>query len=428
MSIDNAIMIIGPVTIIVNVATLIVFLRPKYGVLFTIGVFVATTIAGHIQMMLTGMLDSTASKFMGVMFIPLHIWLFRGQVFQKIFVFFLQHQIVALETFFVEMLVAITVGPDSSFALPMFLGLCVPLLGVHMTVVFRHGRRLFERIFKEGRRLDWALYALGSLASYFLVVSIHWTLMGPWLYTCVMLFILWGNGMLCYTIINAHEKAAQTHTAETLLLQVEAMREQTDADKKHRSDMDILRHDMRHEAAVIMELFRTGKQSDAEAVYANWQASLFAAAPVAVCAEPVLNAAFTRAKRRAQDMNIRLDVYSDILGALPVDTVKLSVILSNALENALTEASGVQDCDRRAVSVKLLLKQERLCLEIAGPCGAPVELDGKGLPMSQMPGHGIGARAVAAFAEENDYPLEFSFSDGILTMRLEVLIKDTVCV
>ncbi len=85
--------------------------------------------------------------------------------------------------------------------------------------------------------------------------------------------------VLCFTIINTHEKAAQEHLAQILRLQMDTLRKQIDAEKKHRADMAILRHDMRHEAGVIAELFRAGKDAQAEAVYAQWQASLARAEP-----------------------------------------------------------------------------------------------------------------------------------------------------
>ncbi len=51
----------------------------------------------------------------------------------------------------------------------------------------------------------------------------------------------------------------------------------------HRVNGIILRHDMRHEAGVIAEMYRAGKEEQAEAVYERWQASLSKAAPETVC-------------------------------------------------------------------------------------------------------------------------------------------------
>ncbi len=203
-----------------------------------------------------------------------------------------------------------------------------------------------------------------------------------------------------------------------LLLQMNAMREQTDAEKKHRDDMAILRHDMRHEMGVIMELFRTGKDAEAEAVYADWQNSLSMAVPAVMCAEPVLNAVFSRFKRRADDMHIYIYVTSNIPGDISVDTISLSVMVSNALENALTAADKVPERGRREIRVKLIQSGTQIGLEVINPCAEPVEFNENGLPVTHRIGHGIGVRSIAAFAQENDYMLDFSESDSKFTMRL----------
>ncbi len=250
--------------------------------------------------------------------------------------------------------------------------------------------------------------------------------MGAALYLALMLFILWSFGVLCFTIINTHEKAAQEHNAETLVLQMNAMREQTDAEKRHREDTEILHHDMRHEMGLIMELFRTGKDAEAEAVYAGWRNSLSGAVPAALCAEPVLNAVFSRFERKGAEKNIRLYVNSNIPDTLPIDTIGLSVIASNALENALAATDKVPEQDKRTIRVKLIYSGPQsgphsglqIGLEVTNPCAAPVEFDDRGLPVTNQSGHGIGVRSIAAFAEDNGYLLNFSYTEGKCTMQL----------
>ncbi len=175
-----------------------------------------------------------------------------------------------------------------------------------------------------------------------------------------------------------------------------------------------------------MELFRTGNITQAEAVYADWQNSLSAAASTAICAEPVLNAVFTRAQRRAEENNICLYISSNIPAALSIDTIKLSVIVSNALENALTATGNVPEREQRVIFVKLISKQQQIGLEIINPCVAPVTFDAKGLPVTHEAGHGIGVRSIAAFADDNGYPLDFSYSEGKFTMRLVMGLKERV--
>ncbi len=423
MNIDNALMIIGPVVMVINVITMFLCLRPKFGIFFTISVYVVYAAVVHLLLVFTGTLDTPFMKVGGVLFLPVILLLFHGMVFQKVFAFFLPYQITALLTFITEALVGITIGYESPYALTMFLSLSLLLLGIHLTLVLRFLRRLLERMFVYGRRGEWALYSFGAVFSFALTVAVEWTATGAGLYFGLMLFFLWSGGILCFTIVNTNEKASQTYQAETLFLQMNAMREQTDAEKKHRQDMEILRHDMRHEMGIIMELFRTGKDAEAEAVYADWQNSLSMAVPAVMCAEPVLNAVFSRFKRRADDMHIYIYVTSNIPGDIPVDTIKFSVMVSNALENALTAADKVPERGRREIRVKLIQSGTQIGLEVTNPCAAPVEFDGRGLPVTNKAGHGIGVRSIAAFAEDNGHLLDFSYTKEQFTMRLVMSLE-----
>ncbi len=181
---------------------------------------------------------------------------------------------------FAEMLTYITVGYSGPYSMGMFLGLALLFLAVYMAFVIKFGRRLIERLFVDSAHRVWAVYSVGAIFSFFLVVIVHWTVTAAGLHIILMFFILWSIGVLCYTIISTHEKAVQARLSETLLLQVDAMREQIEAENKHRAELQILRHDMRHEAGVIMELFRSGETGEAETVYANWRKTIADTDPV----------------------------------------------------------------------------------------------------------------------------------------------------
>ncbi len=288
MIIDNAKIFIGPVMMLANFTATFLCLRPKRGMLFTIGALALYSAAVHFLIQLIarhiGIIDTFLAGFIAILFLPMNILLFRGQVFQKVFAFFMLYQLTGLLTALIEALLGLTIGYQNPYAQIVLLVLSLFLLGMYIAAALLFGRRFLERMFVDGRRGEWSVYSLCAVFSYILVLAVQWTMLNPGLYFALMLFILWNNGILCFTIINTHEKEAQAHNAETLLVQMNAMREQTEAEKKHQNDMEILRHDMRHEMG-IMELFRTGKAAEAEIVYANWQNSLSEKSPATYCRE-----------------------------------------------------------------------------------------------------------------------------------------------
>lgn len=278
MQINDARVFIGPVMQIANTLAIFLCLRPKRGLLFSIGATLAYALLVHgvIQLIVRffGPPGIFAGSFIGMLFLPFDIWLFRGRAFQKVFAFFIIFQFNGLLAAVAEMIIGVTVGFQNAGAQGTLLALSLALLALEMLALGFLGRRFFTRIFVDGEHLNWGIYSIGAVFSSVLVSLLKWQTLGAALYAGLMLFVLLGIAILCYTIVNTHEKAAKERLSQTLRLQMDAMREQTKAEHTHRAEMRILRHDMRHEAGVIMELFRMGNSREAEAVYSRWQDSL----------------------------------------------------------------------------------------------------------------------------------------------------------
>ncbi len=417
MNIEFAITMIGPIVMLVNIATMFLCFRPKRGIPFTLAVFVAAWAAIHF-LYNPLVMHTPFAPYGGVILAPAMVLLFRGQTFQKVFAFFMGGQISSMQVSIADALVGSVTSTRSPSGQMAFFVLSMLLLGVYMALVLRYGKKFFERVFVDGRRGVWAIYAFGSAFSFLMAAVLQWTDVGAPLYLAMMLFILWSFGVLCHTIINTHEKAMRARHAATLQLQMDALDEQIDAEGKHHKDMETLRHGMRHEMAAIMELYRSGRAAEAETVYTDWQNTLQKAMPTILCREPILNAVFTRFRHRAEEKGIQLYVTSNIPETLPVDTIKLSVMVANALENALNATDEIPMEDKRIIRIQLIQDDGRIGLEVTNPCAAPVEFDKNGLPITREVGHGIGIRSIAAFAKNNDYLLAFSNADGIFTMRL----------
>ncbi len=424
MILDSAMPFLGPAVLAVNITAMFLCMRPKRGMVFTICVIAAFTVAFHPLTIIMVEVNPPLTKFMGILYLPLMLSLFKGQIFQKVFAFMMPYQLGALPTHIADALIGITIGYENPHAIVIYTVLSVVMLAAYMTLMLRYGRHIIMRMFVEGRLVDWALYSLGALFSWIILLTLNWIPVGAFLYFAIIVFILWSNIVLCFTIINSHEKAAQAHQTETMLLQMNAMREQTEDEKRYRDDMKILRHDMYHEMGVIMELFRTGKAKEAETVYADWRSSLSEAIPVTFCAEPVLNAVFTRMERKAMSKNINLYVNSNLPDTLPIDTIILSVMVSNALENALTATDKVVEPSKRSIRVKLIKNGSKIGLEVVNPYNTPVEFDDRGLPVTRVAGHGIGVRSIVSFANDNGYLLNFNCTDGKFAVRLLMGLPD----
>ncbi len=424
MILDRMMPYLGPVIVVANFSVIFMCLRPKHSMVSTLGALAACAVAVHCLVVFGISGYTPLERLSGLLFTPVMLLLFEGQAYQKLFAIFMSYQLGTLTTHIADAFVGVTIGYESPNATATYVVLSLIMLGTYMLLVQLYGRKLFDRMFVENGSGEWALYALGTIFSFFLVMTLDWRSIGAATYFGLVLFILWGMAVLCYTIINSHEKTAQEYNTQTLQLQMKAMREQTEDDKKHRDDMESLRNDMRRELADMVELYRAGRDNEADEIFIGLQGSQTEAASEIVCAEPVLNAVFSRFMRKAADMGVKLYVSSDVPGTLRVDAIQLSVMVSNALENALVATAKVTERNRRIVRVKLINKNQQLGLEVTNPCAEPVEFDADGLPIAREHGHGIGVRSIAAYAAQNDYLLDFKYSAARFTMRL--IITDGV--
>ncbi|MCL2254712.1 MAG: hypothetical protein FWC09_09735, partial [Lachnospiraceae bacterium] len=171
-------------------------------------------------------------------------------------------------------------------------------------------------------------------------------------------YTLFSFGVIIYGIIFLFFKVEQEkfeleYNTGLLNLQMSALKNQFDVFEENRNEMRLLQHDMRHAMETITELFRTGNHDEAELMYLKWQDDLGEATGRLLCSEPYLNAALSIYKRRAESLGVNFIVGSTLPAVMDIDTVKLSIILSNALENAVAAASMVKT-DESYVKVKLL--------------------------------------------------------------------------
>ena len=400
----------------INYTTMFLSLPRRFSIPVSIAIPIAFTVVINLVLYKAAGIENMFGGPRGLVHFPVIILLFKGQFFQKLFAFFLQMMFTAVQSFFAGIIAGFFIPAESESYYLLRLILVCAMLMVYCVLIFFHGRHIFQKLFIHGRTSDWALYAFGALFSFFIAI-ISGAMFTGFGQIMILLFILWSFAILCFAIINTHEKSKKSHEAETLTLQMSAMRNQIGTENKYRSDMDILRHNMRHEMNVIMELFHSGKSIEAEKVYETWLNSLEEAVPPTLCAEPVLNAVLSLFERRAKDAGINMLVSSQLPDSLTIDTVKLSIVLSNALENALAAAGNAHDT-QRFVNVKFIYTGKQLGLEVVNTCTLPVEFDEKGYPITHKPGHGVGVRSIVAFAEENNCLLDFNYDANWFTLQL----------
>lgn len=199
--------------------------------------------------------------------------------------------------------------------------------------------------------------------------------------------------------------------AITMSRRVEDMRRAEDA-------MRIERHDIRHRLQTMAALAQRGDTTALLDYIGASQESLSAPVSRSCCTNPVLDAVLVSVAERAEKQGIALEMAVALPAELPVDALELSIVFANALENAMKAVEKLP-AERRCIICKSVVSP-RFMIEVSNPYEGQVAFSREGLPLAREPGHGIGVRSIAAFAEKYHALCRFSTENGWFKVQLAV--------
>ena len=171
-----------------------------------------------------------------------------------------------------------------------------------------------------------------------------------------------------------------------------------------------LRHDMRHHLNALYDLLRQGKAEEAERYLQEIIGATERTETEWFCRDLTVNALLQNYIGRAREAGIACTVKAEC-GKLPLSPVDLTVILANALENAVRDAG---ETNAPWLDVKIGVVGGSLAVEVENSCASVKFAGGKQnggvfLPASafasERKGGGLGLRSIAAAAEKSGVSL-----------------------
>lgn len=137
---------------------------------------------------------------------------------------------------------------------------------------------------------------------------------------------------------------------EVLKLQVGNLKEKIASDAAAAEKSRIDRHDTRHRFQAAASLLENGNISEA-LDYIACSVSLFRTeTPVTYCKDILLNATLSSYFRQAREAEIVLETHLSLPDSLPVDSGEFSIVLANALENAIKACRLLPEGQRTSVN------------------------------------------------------------------------------
>lgn len=175
-------------------------------------------------------------------------------------------------------------------------------------------------------------------------------------------------------------------------------------------------HDRRHFNNVLLELLEQGKSGEAASLLQNQNQMAHKVGKV-YCENAAVNAAVCHYAGLAEQVSIPTEIELDIPKELTVDSLELSMVVSNLMENSI-RACGKLPQNRFPYLRFTCRSVGRLLLEMENPCAEDTALDERGYPVASEEGHGTGSRSVIAFAKKYDSELLYRVENGVFRVRL----------
>ena len=190
------------------------------------------------------------------------------------------------------------------------------------------------------------------------------------------------------SILRQYRYQMLSHHKDILTLQISAMEKQTRNIHAAEEKLKILRHDIRHFSNIMQTCLHDGS-IEVLAFYLNLAESEGVEVQTSFIAPP----------------------------ADKFDSSSFSVVLANALENALNACK--EESGRRVIMLKSRNLNGQYLMELSNTSRKTVRFDKDGMPISQKGmGHGIGTKSILFFAKQTHSMVNFQQENGFFTLQV----------
>ena len=300
------------------------------------------------------------------------------------------------------------------------------MIGVPLIVcLYRYFRPLYRSMLQLLDR-GWALFCMMPFAFYwiFYILFMRYATSTADLALRLLLVFLAlvmmvvAYAIICIFFVQTKRRAEVESRQQLLQLQVTALGKQTEAIYESMEQTRIFKHDMRHYVKNTATLLRNGQIEKALDFLDSIDSDMEKSSLKRFCENSVVNAVLSFYAEKGQQEGIPMEMTLDIQREIAIKDTELSVVLANAIENAIHACMKIPPDQRREITVTCV-SSPKFALEVANTCTEAV-FDEEGKPVSSDEGHGLGTRSIEAVANKYNALLDYEFKDNVFRMRMLV--------
>ena len=326
------------------------------------------------------------------------VLLFKGLFFQKVFMYFVPVTVVLDMTFLGRLFAAPFMAYGDSWYWFAISAISIALFALYVMLTWKFGRYIIERLFAFGTEKEWALYAFAAAGCYYILVAI-----GPLLAENMAVnlffffFILWSLFILCFALLNAHDKYKQKYEADFAHNIISTGRGHYQKVAEQYNALQIIKHDYKYHLSAVRNLLRRGETEKIDEYLGDLQMRLLATDMPYYCANTVINSLVADYAERCLKSDIAFDVSVSLPEDFSFPNYEMCIVLGNLLENAV-EACQKLTSERK---IQLYMKPQggQLAIMVRNTFDDAGLLMNDGEFVSAKKNGGFGLRSVQAVVE-----------------------------
>lgn len=211
-----------------------------------------------------------------------------------------------------------------------------------------------------------------------------------------------------------------------LLLQIHSMERQIANFEETGTYLKTLRHDLRHYTTALAASLENNDLDSARKILASVDSNLNKILEKTTfhnyTGDPLLDSILSYNGQRAQQASITYQVKLMLPDNLDISATDLTILMSNALENALNACEQVPPELDPFVSITSIKNGNQLFLEVANSYIQPVVFDSHThLPAAHSPQHGLGSQSIRTIVKKVNGVCNYVTENGVF--RLQILFN-----
>jgi sensor histidine kinase YesM len=278
----------------------------------------------------------------------------------------------------------------------------VLLLSFYTTLGFKFARRFFGILFEHGRSVEWAFYSLGVLFSFAIITTMQIAPDSASKVILLLFFILWSVAVLCFAIINTHEKTKHRYEAEFAKEIISSGSNHYQKMNEIYDELRILRHDYKYHIKTMTKLANIGNTDELNQYLLVLQAHEPENELRPYCVNPVINALLFHYAERCAKLNILFDISIAMPEKFSIPNYEMCIIFGNLLENAVEACEKLKENTRIELIVRTQNKMFTIMVKNTFDglfAVAKTPSEGSKIPVSAKTGGGFGLRSVRAVSD-----------------------------